>query len=114
MHELSVAQEIIGIVQENLPGGNNHCVKTVKLKIGKLTNILPDSLTFCFEALTKDTALDGAQLDIQHIPITLQCNGCRAVSEIEGFVFACPSCGSADIKTIAGDELQVSEIEIRD
>lgn len=114
MHELSIAHEIIGIVQENLPAGNSHSVKTVKLKIGKLTNILPDSLTFCFDALIKDTELDGAKLDIQHIPITLQCNICSAVSEIEGFAFACPSCGSAEIKTIAGDELRVSEIELND
>lgn len=114
MHELSIAHEIIGIVQENLPAGNNHSVKIVKLKIGKLTNILPDSLTFCFDALIKDTFLDGATLDIQHIPITLQCKKCTVISEIEGFAFVCPSCGSADIKTIAGDELRVTEIEIND
>lgn len=114
MHELSVAYEIIGIVNENLPEGNRRPVKSVKLKIGKLTNILPDSLTFCFEALIKDTPLNGAVLDIQHIPITLQCQQCHTVSEIDDFIFTCPSCGSADIKTVAGDELQVSEIEIMD
>ena len=114
MHELSIAHEIIGIVKENLPAGNDRFVKTVTLKIGKLTNILPDSLTFCFEALIKDTPLDGARLDIRQIPITLQCNQCKARSEIEGFAFVCPSCGSAHIKTVAGDELQVAEIEITD
>jgi hydrogenase nickel incorporation protein HypA/HybF len=114
MHELSIAQEIIGIVQENLPKGNGHSVKLVKLKIGKLTNLLPDSLEFCFDALIQKTPLDGARLEIQHIPVSVRCEQCRAVSEIEGIAFMCPLCGSPEIKMIAGDELQVSEIEISD
>lgn len=114
MHELSIAQEIIGIVQENLPKQNGHAVKTVKLKIGKLTNILPDSLEFCFDALIPSTPLNGAKLVIQHVPVTIHCTQCERENEIEGFAFMCPSCGSTNIKMTAGDELQVSEIEISD
>jgi hydrogenase nickel incorporation protein HypA/HybF len=114
MHELSIAQEIIGIVQENLPKQSGHAVKSVKLRIGKLTNILPDSLEFCFDALIKSTPLDGARLEIQHIPVTVCCTQCKKENEIEGLAFVCPSCGSSQIKMTAGDELQVAEIEISD
>ncbi len=114
MHELSIAQEIISIVQENLPEGNGHPVKSVKLRIGKLTNILPDSLEFCFDALIKSTPLDGAKLDIQHIPVSVKCRQCGLTHEIEGVAFLCPSCASSDIQMVAGNELQVSEIEISD
>lgn len=114
MHELSIAQEIIGIIQENLPKGNGHAVKSVKLKIGKLTNILPDSLEFCFDALIRSTPLDGAKLEIVRIPVSVNCQQCHTEHEIEGIAFACPSCGSSNIKMTAGDELQVSEIEISD
>jgi hydrogenase nickel incorporation protein HypA/HybF len=114
MHELSIAQEIIGIVQENLPKENGHAVKSVKLKIGKLTNILPDSLEFCFDALIRSTPLDGAKLEIVHIPVSVKCLQCQSEHEVGGVAFACPACGSSNIKMIAGDELLVSEIEISD
>ena len=55
MHELSIAQSILDIVNQHLPAEKPAHVKSVKVKIGKLSNVLPDSLRFCFEAITKDS-----------------------------------------------------------
>ncbi len=114
MHELSIAQEIIGIVYQYLPNPSPGSVKSVKVKIGKLSNILPDSLTFCFEALTNETELQGAMLETISIPVTINCDSCDKTSEIENPVFICPQCGGNQIKVIAGTELQVDEIELFD
>ena len=50
MHELSIAQSILEIVKEN--AGVTDLVKHVKVRIGELANVVPDSLEFCFGAIT--------------------------------------------------------------
>jgi hydrogenase nickel incorporation protein HypA/HybF len=114
MHELSIAQNIIEIVYDNLNEHQKTSVKSVRVKIGKLNNILPDSLVFGFEALTQNTDLDGAVLEIEHLPIKIKCTDCGAVSTCDNFLFSCENCGGNQIKILSGDELLVSEIELND
>jgi len=114
MHELSVAQEILGIVSQYVPNPSSGSVKSVKVQIGKLSNILSDSLTFCYEALTNKTPLEGSKLEIIEMPVTISCLECRKKSEIEPPVFVCPVCGNNQIKIISGTELRVDEIELFD
>ena len=114
MHELSIAQNIIEIVNDNLNDHQKNIVKSVRVKVGKLTNILPDSLVFIFEALVKDTDLDGAVLEIEHLPIKIKCAECGAVSTSDDFLFSCEKCGGNQIKILSGNEFLVSEIELND
>jgi hydrogenase nickel incorporation protein HypA/HybF len=114
MHELSVAQEILEIVKQYLPNPLPGSVKSIKLNVGRLSNILPDSLSFCYEALTEKTPLEDSKLVINELPLLISCPNCKAESEIELPVFACPSCGHNQIKIISGTELNVDEIELFD
>jgi len=114
MHELSIAQNIIEIVHDNLEDHQKNIVKSVRVKVGKLTNILPDSLVFSFEALVKDTDLDGAVLEIEHLPIKIKCAECGAVTTSDDFLFSCEKCGGNQIKIVSGNEFLVSEIELND
>jgi hydrogenase nickel incorporation protein HypA/HybF len=114
MHELSIAQSIISIVQENLNQEQQHSVKCVKVKIGKLSNILVDSLVFGFEALTKETNLDGVVLEVENIPLTIRCKDCETLTSLDDYIFSCPACDSTAITLVSGTELMVSEIELND
>jgi len=112
MHELSVAENILEIVKENLPSTGS--VKKVKVRIGKLANIIPDSLEFCFDAITKETIFEGAKLEIENANIMAHCENCGVDSEVEGYLFQCKACGKFDVNIISGNELQVVELEIDD
>jgi hydrogenase nickel incorporation protein HypA/HybF len=114
MHELSIAQEILDIVKQSISDANPSSVKSVKISIGKLSNVLVDSLTFCYEAITSDTPLKDSQLEILEIPVKINCKECGKESEIEPPIFACPNCGKYRIKIISGTELQIDEIELFD
>lgn len=114
MHELSIAQEIVGIIYQHLPNPSPGSVKSVRVKVGKISNILPDSLAFCFEALTTETDLQGAILETVNIPLTINCSSCGKTSELENPAFECPACNENEIKVIAGTELQVDSIELFD
>jgi len=114
MHELSIAQEIIGIVNQYVADPKPNSIKSVRVRVGKLSNILVDSLTFCFEAIISDTPLKGAMLEIIETPVKINCKGCNKESEIEPPVFACPVCGNNQIRIVSGTELRVDEIELFD
>ncbi|MFZ1082635.1 MAG: hydrogenase maturation nickel metallochaperone HypA [Candidatus Kryptoniota bacterium] len=112
MHELSIAENIVEIVKENLAAG--HSVKSVKVKIGELANVIPDSLEFCFGVITKGTPLENTRLEIENVDIVAHCEGCGTDSGVEGFLFQCKNCGSTDLKIISGNELQVVEFQVDD
>ena len=114
MHELSVAEEIINIANQYLPVENNTEVLSVKVEIGKLSNILPDSLEFCYDALIGDTKLKGSKLIIEEIPVTVKCDDCKRTTVIEHIIFECKNCKSSKVKLITGNELKVTELEIND
>ena len=112
MHELSIAYEINGIVDQYVKAEQKKFIKSVRVRIGKLQNILPDSLNFCFETINSSGNSIGPELKIEHVPITVECDNCGSVNGIEGFAFNCVNCGSTDIKVITGNELSVVEIEL--
>lgn len=114
MHELSIAENILEIVKDNLSSNGGGRLRSVKVRIGELAGVVPDSLDFCFTAITKGTEMDGAVLEIERTGIVAHCADCGKDSDVKGLVFKCPSCGSLSVKVITGNELQVVEIEVDD
>jgi hydrogenase nickel incorporation protein HypA/HybF len=112
MHELSIAQSILDIVQKHLPPENKHLVRTVKLKIGEMAGVVPESLEFCFAAITAETPLAQARLDIERIPLRAQCASCNTVFDVDGYSFACPACSATAVEIISGRELLVTSIDV--
>ncbi len=51
-------------------------VVRVRLAIGELTCIQPEQLKFCYESVTRETALAESQLDIESIPARVTCSHC--------------------------------------
>lgn len=68
MHELSMAHEIVATVRRYLPAEGAKPVKRVRLKLGVLNRVNPDSLRFCFEAASRGSAVEGAALEIEETP----------------------------------------------
>jgi hydrogenase nickel incorporation protein HypA/HybF len=55
MHELSIAQGILDIVREHVPEGQSAGVRTIEVRVGRMSGVVPESLEFCFEALVLDS-----------------------------------------------------------
>ncbi len=112
MHELSIAQSIVEIVQQYVPSGGARSVRSVKLKIGELAGVVADSLVFGFEVTSQGTVAEGAELMIERVPIVCRCQPCGSVFEVGRYVFICPACKAASVDVIAGNELDVVELEL--
>lgn len=114
MHELSIAQSIIEIVRSNVASDDAYLVRSVRVKVGEISGVIPESLEFCFEAITHDTPLERATLDIEHVPFVLRCKTCDASFGSEMGIVLCPHCTGTDTQVLSGFELQVAEIELDD
>ena len=112
MHELSVAQSIIEIIQQHVAASELSRVTAVRLKIGAAAGVVPESLEFSFHAITTDSSLGHAKLEIETIPFRIHCNACNTTTEDNSGIVLCGSCGSADTKIISGIEMHINEIEI--
>jgi len=112
MHEMSIAQSLIDIIQEEMNRHEATFLKSVRLNIGQLSAVVPESLSFCFEVITTGTPLEGAELIMDMVPLTGSCRACKETFEIEDYAFSCPSCGSPEIDTISGQDLSIVEMEV--
>ena len=68
MHELSLCGAIYDIA-DRAAGGRE--VSVIHLQVGRLRQVIPDTLTYCWEMVSEDTALAGSRLDVDYRPVTL-------------------------------------------
>ncbi len=115
MHEMGVAQQIANIAVASIPADIvDPKVEKLNLRIGKLAAVVEDSLKFCFEIITKETPLAGAELMIEAVPVQARCKGCDHCWEVEGPVFTCPSCQEGAVEVLSGRELEIVSMELAD
>jgi hydrogenase nickel insertion protein HypA len=114
MHELSLAQNILEIVEQYVPREQSRSVKSIKLRLGEMSGIVSDSLEFCFSAIIAETPMSNALLEIERVPFTLACRTCKNSFASEAGVVLCPECGGYDTDVVSGTEMQVVEIELRE
>ena len=111
MHELSIIDNIIKIVEENARKAGFTHVDCIKLRIGEMRQIVPDSMEFAFDSLKKDTLLENAKLEYTIVPVEVECRSCGLRSLIKEIDFTCKKCGGTDLKLLTGKELQIESIE---
>lgn len=113
MHELAIAQSIVEVVEEQASACKATHVKSVRLKIGEASGVVPASLTFSFEMLTSfEPVLAGTQLLIDSVPHRAHCQHCDREFPVTNFVAQCPTCQEWSPNIISGTELQILEMEI--
>ena len=107
MHEMGITQNVVSIVSEK--AGDSKVSKVV-LEIGKLSAVMPEAIRFCFDVCTKNTVLDGAELEIREIDGLALCQACGQEIKLNILAGRC-ECGSRDLRCVAGEELNIKEME---
>jgi hydrogenase nickel incorporation protein HypA/HybF len=108
VHELAIAESVVAAVLERTDGRR---VSVVRLRIGRLTAVVPEALSFCFELATTGTPLEGAVLEVTEESGRAHCRSCGADFSLEDAILLC-GCGSADVELLSGRELQVTSVEV--
>jgi hydrogenase nickel incorporation protein HypA/HybF len=111
VHELSLSSAIVNTVAKHAQGRR---VAVVNLRVGKLRQVIPDTLEFYFEFVARDSVCEGARLEQELIEARLRCRPCAREWAIEIPAFRCPTCGGSDVEIAAGNEFEVESIEIEE
>jgi hydrogenase nickel incorporation protein HypA/HybF len=114
MHELAIAQSVFEHVSRRLGDGTYRRISAVGLRIGALTDLVPDALEFGFAATARGTPLESTRLEIEQVPITGRCRSCARSFPVERFVFACPGCGTREITVESGNEIEIAYLKVED
>jgi hydrogenase nickel incorporation protein HypA/HybF len=112
MHELSVTQNIIKISSEEAKKASACIVKEIRIKVGELSGLIPESIQFYFDIASRGTIVESAKLQIEKIPIGIICNDCRNEGNVSRNNYCCNSCGSYNIKIIRGHEFFIDSLEV--
>jgi hydrogenase nickel incorporation protein HypA/HybF len=119
MHELALAQAIVGAAERHAEG---RPVTIVRVGVGRLRQVVPEYLTWFFEIAAKETLCEGASLECERLPSLLRCTSCGAewdpapppAPDQASLIlsFRCPGCGSSEHAVVNGDELLVESIDV--
>ncbi|NOZ92346.1 hydrogenase maturation nickel metallochaperone HypA [bacterium 3DAC] len=112
MHELSVAESIWNILEDELKKIGGGKLLSVKIVIGELSGVVPDALDFYLNLLKDDKGQPDVTFHYTHVPVKFQCGSCGHTFTVDRPMFACPQCGSVDVKIISGNEFYIEEIEV--
>ena len=92
MHEMSIAQSIVELAEEQARSRHSEAVEELELEIGRLAGVELHTLDFALESAVK---------------------GCGQTFPMETLFTPCPACGSYCVKIIKGKELRVKSIVIK-
>lgn len=112
MHEMALAEGVLGVIEDAARAQGFSGVKTVWLEIGRLAAVEPEALRFSFEVVKRGTVADEARLEIVDMPGQAWCLKCGDTIAIAARTDGCPRCGSHQLQVSGGDEMRVKELEV--
>ena len=126
MHEYSLACEIFENVMETAQANNAYAVNSITINIGRLAHVNPEQLLFSFSIISKDSIVNGAEVNVEFTEPTVECicgykgiidnvgDNRKTVSQPylhEYIGLNCPMCDEL-LQTIGGRELIIKTIDI--
>jgi hydrogenase nickel incorporation protein HypA/HybF len=112
MHEVALAEGVLRIVERAARASAAARVRTVRIELGALAHVEPESLAFCFDAVTRGSVAEGATLEITRTAGVAWCMPCGGRIALARLGDACPRCGSHQLQVLEGEEMRVREIAI--
>jgi hydrogenase nickel incorporation protein HypA/HybF len=113
MHELSIAMSLVEMACEKAVELGDVRVEALYLRLGPLSGVVKESLLFSFDLAAQGTAVEGARLEIEDVPLTVFCPDCREERPLSGPPrLRCPVCGAATPQVVQGRELELRALEV--
>jgi hydrogenase nickel incorporation protein HypA/HybF len=109
MHELALCDAIARSVIVHAEGRK---VNTVRLRVGALRQVVPETLSYCWSVVSRGRTLDGSTLSIEEVPGEVLCDDCHARTTLTRFSVGCGRCGGTATRVVAGQELLIVAIDV--
>lgn len=107
MHEVALSTQLARAVSR---AAGTAKVLQVRLKIGALRQIVPETLEYAWSFVVKDTPLADAELTITWVPLQITCSLGHESYPTE-LDFTCPTCGEI-AEVTGGNEFTIIDIDV--
>jgi hydrogenase nickel incorporation protein HypA/HybF len=112
MHEVGLMQRTLEIALEHAAKHGAQSIRRLALRVGASAGVLPEALSFAFEILSQGTIAEGAELEIEVVPVVCFCAVCRQEFRSLGIIFECPDCLQVSTQVRQGQELELAALEL--
>ena len=112
MHEMSICESIIQIIEDEARKQAFSQVKQVWLEIGLFSGIEVDALRFSFDVVSRASVAENETLNIDEIPGRGYCMDCGKAITVQQRFDPCPDCGGYQVQVTGGDEMRIKELEV--
>ncbi|MDD4866237.1 MAG: hydrogenase maturation nickel metallochaperone HypA [Mycobacterium sp.] len=110
MHELSLCEAIAGVVKAHADGRH---VDVVRVRVGALRQVVPESLSFCWTLVRDSANMPDAELEFEWVGAEVECHACGRQSQItSAWSIWCPRCDSTDVAVLRGNEFLVTSLDV--
>lgn len=112
MHEMSLAEGIRAVIEDQARRHGFRTVRTVRMEIGRFAGVEKQALAFCFDVVMRGSPAEGAVLEIIDLPGRALCYDCGESAELNDRLDPCPLCGGGRLMPEAGDEMRIKDMEV--
>lgn len=112
MHEMSLCEGILQVMEDAARTQSFRRVKAVWLEIGDLAGVEVDALRFGFDVVCRGSLAEGAELHIVRTAGRGWCMACGDTVPIGALFDPCPVCGSHQVQATGGSEMRIKELEV--
>ncbi len=112
MHEMSLAEGIRGIVEDQARAHGFSRVTRLRLEIGRFAGVEKPALEFAFDVAMRGSPAEGATLELIDLPGQALCFDCGETVGLMNRLDPCPACGGAKLLPQGGDEMRIRDMEV--
>ncbi len=112
MHEVSIMTQTLEIALDNACQQGANKIHRLKMRIGAMSGVVPEALNFAFGVVTEGTIAQGANLEIEIVPVICFCPHCQIEFQPPDLFYECPQCTHLSNKIIAGREIELTSLEV--
>ena len=112
MHELMLAESVIGIIEAAAKQAPGRRVVRVRLALGQLAHVEPEALLYCCELVGRDSVAAQAEYLVERTPGQAWCMPCAQTVALPGPIEPCPLCGAYQLTITGGQDMRVIDIEL--
>lgn len=115
MHEISLVRTISNTLEAEFSQEELSRLTEISLRVGLLSNVQPVLMQNAFAAVKEaEGKFADVVLNIELLPVIVQCEMCSHKSQIDNYKFACANCGKPTSNVIQGNELLIHKVEFSD
>jgi hydrogenase nickel incorporation protein HypA/HybF len=112
MHEVSIIEQTLELAVKYAQEQQARQIHCLKMRIGKMSGVVPEALNFAFSVVTQGTIAADATLEIETVAVVCYCHCCQAEFSPDDLFYQCPTCGQFSTDVRSGQEIELASLEI--